>query len=130
EKQLREDKMTNVLKKESLLTINVSNYLSFKTSDDKLETIAWRTSKARELFLYLLQNEKNLVRKSTLIELLWPDFDEERALAQLYTTVYHVRKVLQRFNGHFALNNVSEGYVLTTENVIVDLQEWKDKLLL
>nr|WP_285890438.1 BTAD domain-containing putative transcriptional regulator [Halalkalibacter oceani] len=56
----------------------------------------WRTAKAQELFAFLLHHHGKYVERGTLLDLLWPDFDVDRALQQLYTTVYHIRQALQQ----------------------------------
>lgn len=92
------------------------------------EKLQWRTSKAQELFLYLFQHRWQLVHKSVLIDLLWPELDTKKALSQLYTTIYHIRNNIKKFHDHFKLQNTSEGYILQTENIIFDLEEWEKGL--
>ncbi|MEH7356121.1 response regulator [Neobacillus drentensis] len=91
----------------------------------KLETIHWRTTKAQELFLYLFQYRGQLLHKSLIVDLLWPDYEQERAYSQLYTTIYHIRKTLKRFNGHFKIENTTEGYILRIENIAFNLEVWE-----
>ena len=107
------------------LHIQVLGHLSFKSSENQYTSFNWRTLKAQELFLYLLHNKDLLVRKSILIELLWPDMDYERATSLLYTTVYYVRKNLRKFNNYLTLKNATEGYVLETNRVILDVEQWE-----
>ncbi|MFF2886379.1 response regulator [Paenibacillus sp. NPDC057967] len=95
------------------------------------ELMHWRTAKAQELFLYLLLHRKELVRKSTLIDLLWPDAEEsEKVYAQLYTTVYHVRKGLSGLGRHFELMNATDGYRLDVVDVRFDVEEWESAVSL
>src|SRR5699024_6366971 len=56
------------------LRVNVARELSFEFPKDKKELIQWRTTRSQELFLYLLHYQNKTIRKSELIELLWPDF--------------------------------------------------------
>lgn len=113
---------------EEVLAINVCNELKVKTEKGEFESIAWRTTRARELFLYLLQYHNRLVRKSTLLELLWPDFDEERAYTQLYSTVYLVRKTVESYKSHLEIKNVAEGYILKTNKIHIDIVEWERRI--
>ncbi|MFD1850653.1 response regulator [Oceanobacillus bengalensis] len=112
------------------LRINVSRELSFEFSNGKLEFIQWRTTKTQELFLYLLHHGEKTVRKSELVELLWSDFNQDRAYSQLYTAIYHLRKSLKKYSDHFIIKNVGEGYNLSTKNVLIDLLEWESKITL
>lgn len=91
--------------------------------------LRWRTTKAQELFLYFLQNRGQLVRKSAIIELLWPEYEFDKAYSLLYTTVYHIRKTLGPFQHHFQLSNATDGYVLHIENVQLDVEEWESRIL-
>ncbi|RIX50111.1 response regulator [Paenibacillus nanensis] len=87
--------------------------------------LRWRTSKAQELFLYLLHNRGHLVRKSVLAELLWPEYDPNKAYSQLYTTIYHIRKTLEPFHDRFQLTNAADGYLLQLEHIQLDAEEWE-----
>ncbi|MNZ55619.1 Transcriptional regulatory protein YpdB [compost metagenome] len=90
--------------------------------------LQWRTTKAQELFLYLLQYRGQLVRKSVLIDLLWPEYELDKVYSQLYTAVYHIRKTLQPFGDRFQITNTTEGYILSINNVYLDFEEWENKL--
>ncbi|QRG66287.1 response regulator [Brevibacillus choshinensis] len=105
--------------------IKMLQHLSIEVEDHQSSLLRWRTSSAQELFLYLLQYRGKLVRKSVIVDLLWPDADMSKAYSQLYTTVYLIRKVLQRFEPHIKLENVMDGYILNLEKAMVDVDEWE-----
>lgn len=86
--------------------------------------VRWRTTKAQELFLYLLQHRGQLVRKSVLVDLLWPEYEPGRAYSQLYTAVYHIRKTLEPYGGVMHINSATDGYVLQLANADLDVEEW------
>lgn len=119
---------SSTIEKNSPLYVNVLGQFSVESVKGKREFVAWRTKKAAELFLYLLHHRGKMVRKSFLIELLWPDLALERANSLLYTTIYYVRKTLRKYHRHLRLQNVSDGYVLETENIILDFEEWKEQI--
>lgn len=112
----------------SFLHINVCNELTFQISENTYDTLKWRTVKARELFLYLLQSSDRTVQKDELIDLLWPDLDEERAFPQLYTAIYHIRKILQPFDEYISIHNNHGGYRLGTTNVSLDVVLWESRI--
>lgn len=116
-----------VTKNQDILRVKVADHLMFEVEKDVYKPIPWRTYKTQELFLYLLQNHGNLVEKTTLMELLWEDFQLEKGYALLYTTVYNVRKALREFGDHFILHNTSDGYLLELNNVKIDLVDWEEK---
>lgn len=123
------NKVAPTIDGETNLFVKLSEDLSFKTNDiESAQTVQWRTTKAKELFLYLLQNRETITPKSKLVDLLWPDFETEKAFSQLYTAIYHIRKVLEQFGQHFSLKSVQEGYMLYTHKVSVDIVEWENKL--
>ncbi|SDM81834.1 response regulator [Sediminibacillus halophilus] len=114
--------------KDDVLRINVSRELTFELNGGTTEFISWRTAKSQELFLYLLHHENKTVRKSEIVELIWTEFGPEKAYSQLYTAIYHIRKTLKKFNDHFIIKNVGEGYNLSTQKVSIDLAEWEHKM--
>lgn len=115
---------------EESLQINLCEDLSFNLPNDSQYNVQWRTTKSKELFLYLLHNAEKINRKSELIDLLWPDFDSEKAYSQLYTAIYHVRKSLKQFGSHFSLKSMQEGYILFTNDLYIDIVEWESSLSL
>ncbi|WP_280633321.1 response regulator, partial [Paenibacillus polymyxa] len=72
----------------SLLHLQVFQHIVFTLPDQQSTVLQWRTKKTQELFLYLLQNHDQWVRKSVLIELLWPEYEEDKAYSLLYTAAY------------------------------------------
>lgn len=110
------------------LNIKVCNELTIQTPQNTYETLKWRTSRAQELFLYLLQYSDRTIQKSELVELLWPDFDEKRAFPQLYTAIYHIRKILHPFDEYIGIKNNNGGYRLRTNNISLDVVVWESRI--
>ncbi|GGG07213.1 response regulator [Paenibacillus aceti] len=106
--------------------LNVFRQVSVGTAGN-MSILQWRTSKAQELFLYLVQHREQLVRKSVLIDLLWQDHDPEKIYSQLYTTVYHIRKALEPYKDCFQIANTTDGYVLHLNRIVLDIGEWDRK---
>lgn len=109
------------------LNISVCNNLSFELNNE-LALVNWRTTKARELFCYLLLNEGKLIHKYELIDIFWQEFASEKAFPLLYTTVYQIRKALTGFNDFLTLSNQQDSYTLITNNVSIDLVKWEKKV--
>lgn len=109
------------------LQINVGEDLSFLIAND-VSIVNWRTTKAKELFLYLLHNKEKIVHKAELVELFWGEFEKEKAFSLLYTTVYHVRRSLKKFHNNLQLKNKQDGYILMTNDVLIDLVEWEKQV--
>ncbi|MCU6708641.1 response regulator [Paenibacillus sp. J5C_2022] len=95
------------------------------------ELIKWRTNKAQELFAYLFHYRNQIVRKDSLLELLWSGIEEKKASQQLYTTIYQTRRTLKEISGEeIQIQNarLTEGYKLYWGNVAADVSEWEEKL--
>ncbi|WP_010630727.1 response regulator [Sporolactobacillus vineae] len=87
--------------------------------------VKWRTSRARELYAYLLKEHGRFVSKETLIDLLWPDSDPEKANTQLYSTIYQIRKLLEKLPFHHRLVKNDIGYSLDLDGTPIDAEEWE-----
>jgi len=112
----------------SPLRVQVLRQLLLETPDGGSKPLLWRTVKAMELFLYLLQHRGLLVRKSAIIDQLWPEHETDKAFSLLYSAVYQIRKTLAEFSEHFQLVNQTEGYMLTLHNVWLDAEQWQMRL--
>lgn len=91
----------------------------------------WRTTKAQELFAYLLHNRGHMVSRENLFRLLWSGFDPERAAAQLYNTIYTIRAVLKSEGLHLTIakGGPAAGYRLDLGTVRLDADDWERSLL-
>ncbi|MNI34160.1 Transcriptional regulatory protein YehT [compost metagenome] len=117
-----------VVEEDGDLRLHVLKQVAIEMPKGQFTHLQWRTSKAQELFLFLLQHRGQLVRKSVLIDLLWPEYESDKVYSQLYTAVYHIRKTLQTYGERFQISNTTEGYILSMNNVILDIEEWEKKL--
>lgn len=105
--------------------------IRFRLSGKEPQAVKWRTSKAQELFAFMLQYREQMIDRSHLMELLWPDFDEARAAQQLYTTIYHIRQTLKNQGLDMVSiqsGNFGSGYRLTLGEVMIDSEEWEKQL--
>ncbi|MEI7026996.1 BTAD domain-containing putative transcriptional regulator [Paenibacillus sp. y28] len=65
------------------------------TGQADTDEIQWRTSKTKELMAYLIHHRGEPIDKYRIIDALWSDYDAKRAVAQLNTTAYYLRKHLE-----------------------------------
>lgn len=102
--------------------------LRFERGGESVVPVRWRTSKAQELFAFLLHNRNRFVSKDSLIEMLWPDFNLKKASTHLYTTIYQVRQCLKQAGIELAINNMSggEGYTLESGSMVIDSVQWEN----
>lgn len=126
--QLLKAQVKTIKPKQKTLHVNVGRQLMIGNALGEFEKVSWRTARARELFLFLLFNHGQFIRKSLLIEQFWPDFNSDKAYSQLYSTIYLIRKTLLKFGDHFEIKNTTEGYQFTLKDVVIDLKEWERQL--
>ncbi|WP_249930642.1 response regulator, partial [Paenibacillus polymyxa] len=125
----RDDQATSMPENQpSVLQLQVFQYVVFTLPDQQPTVIQWRTKKTQELFLYLLQNHDQWVRKSALIELLWPEYEEDKAYSLLYTAAYYIRKTIAPYHSFLEISNTNGGYILHTQNVLLDTERWESLL--
>lgn len=107
-------------------TLYINLFKEFSMSDDQQNILLrWRTTKAQQLFLFLLHHRQQTVNKTAIIELLWPDLELERAYQQLYSTIYHIRKTLAPFANYFEIKSTSEGYRLLMKQTVLDVDRFE-----
>lgn len=124
-KHRRDIKTDGNIRELAALEMNLLQQVSIFQSQQHIP-LYWRTTKVQQLFLYLVHYRGKIVSKSELIELLWRDYEPKKAYAQLYTSIYHVRKTLKSFRNYFIIRNTSEGYVMTLKNVTLDVDRFND----
>lgn len=91
--------------------------------------IKWERSKAEELFAYLLMNYSKYVHKTTIIEYLWPEYEPEKALKILQTSVYMIRKLFAGLEEYIELNYSVSKYCLIIKDVECDYIEFEKELV-
>jgi two-component system, LytTR family, response regulator len=85
----------------------------------------WKTLKAPELFAYLVHYRDKTVSKQLLIDLLWPEYDTERATTQLHTAIYQIRKIIKTAGLDLEIKYKDEGYRLIWGELKLDVEEWE-----
>lgn len=80
----------------------------------------WRTAKVRELFALFLQNRPNGIYRKNLLETLWNNLSEEKALSNLNTCNYYLRQFLKETQTDISLNYKSGYYSLDLGSVCCD----------
>jgi two-component SAPR family response regulator len=108
-----------------LLRIRTAPFLAVEARPDVFEPFPWRTAKSEELFIYFLEHHGSVIEKSAIIDLLWSEYDVEKAYSLLYTTIYNIRKQLKPYVKHMKLHNHSYGYMLELKKVEIDREKWE-----
>ncbi|MDD3140302.1 MAG: response regulator, partial [Lachnospiraceae bacterium] len=89
------------------------------------KAVKWRTSKAEELFAFMLQNLNKEVSKWKITQVLWPECETEKLNVYLHTTIYKVKKTLLATNIKFDFEFINGRYKLKLPEVYVDTEEFE-----
>jgi len=92
--------------------------------------LKWRTAKIRELFAYLLHYRNQVVNRDMLLELLWPELNEHRGIANLQTSIYRIRRLLldHGLQQDLSLELSRSGYKLSVPDAIFDTELWEQQI--
>jgi two-component SAPR family response regulator len=124
--RLRQDKITESTS-ESPIHIMCMPTLQF-VQNDTLLPVQWRTSKAKEVFCYLLHHAGKPVRKDILIEEFWGETELSKSTTQLYSTIYVIRKTLAAALPSLSLTSKDQCYQLHLGDTKIDAEEWEKQL--
>ncbi|TMV52142.1 response regulator [Paenibacillus mesophilus] len=104
--------------------------LQFQKADGQPAALRWRTAKIKELFAYMLHRRNNRVSMDSLLELLWPELDEQKGRMNLHTGIYQLRRILKEFVDEplISIRYANSGYTLETKQVRIDAEEWERQL--
>lgn len=104
--------------------IRLFDTLEFESSSGESLPVKWRTSKAKELFSYLLHNRDRVISKEALLEEFWGGHSFEKRIDQLYATIYQIRKTLRTLPLQVDLVNYQDGYLLQVRGPLLDTIEF------
>jgi two-component SAPR family response regulator len=124
--QLCQDRAPYMHKADSPPLLRCFSFLQFER--EQPIHFAWRTTKAQELFAYLIHWRQKTIKKDTLLEMLWPDTDPKKGLTQLYSAIYQIRKLLESHEIPIEVHSIDKGYMLDVQQVRLDVDEWQKSL--
>lgn len=84
------------------------------------EEVKFRTEKAQELLAYLISNRGGYVSRNKIIDSLWENFEGDRAVAHLNTTLYNVKKALLPYEIHINIIYDTGSYRMDINGVSCD----------
>lgn len=102
--------------------LKVYSFGGFQVLDNMENPLSWRTQKAKELFAYLWYKKDRPVSKDLIIENVFPDKDIEKASTLIHTTIYQIRKGLERLGYLNGIIYIDECYQLNIP-LTSDLEE-------
>lgn len=93
--------------------------------EQELDATSWRTVKTRDLLAYLAHQDKP-VSTDQILEDLWPNSELDKAFALVHTTLYYLRRLLQRFTDKEIIIHGSKRYQLRPGSVLTDQSQFKE----
>ena len=138
-KPFSKDRMNNTIKRLLKSNIMISDkeminikcmggFKVFYNSNGKENVIRFRTSKAEEMLAFLAFHQGRWLTADCIIENLWSDFDIDKALINLRTTIYYLRQALKPFGTDNIILSSKNGYSIDTQKVCCDFYELEDIL--
>ncbi|MFC3803859.1 response regulator [Cohnella sp. GCM10012308] len=110
---------------EKKLIFNCLGSIELRTSQN--EIIKWRSSKSTELFAYLIMQRGKLVSKAKMIEDVFDHMPLKNADIYLNTTIYQLRKLLDRHGLPQAIYSGNQHYVIDQTHIEVDAFLFEDQ---
>lgn len=106
------------------LFIQMFGKLTLKTGNN---LVKWNRMKSAELFAYLLENQGQWINKEKLSTLLWPDLELSKALVNLQTAMYSLRKTVGAWSGdRVRIEYAGNNYALHIMNIRIDADEFEN----
>lgn len=96
---------------------------SFQIAWSDQEPIKWRAEKNKELMAFLLHSQGRRVSKEEILDTLWPNYDPEKALVQLYNGIYYIRKTMRDYRIPKNILHIDSQYNLILHTVATDAMQ-------
>ncbi|BCJ94192.1 hypothetical protein acsn021_17610 [Anaerocolumna cellulosilytica] len=112
-------------KKSEEKRLNVTCFGGFAVSvyGDGGERISWRSPKVEELFAFLIC--KGSVSRDEIADTLWDGFAPDKALKNINSTVYYIRKALQQYGLEECMVTNHRQISINTQKMYCDLYEFE-----
>lgn len=115
---------------EYTLALRLLGTFEVRRGDQKVGDREWRTARARSLLQLLVSHRGSYVPKERILEMLWPDLDEDAADNNFRFTLSSLNKALEPHRGEGAnpyyIQRRGESYGLDPEaDVWVDVEEFE-----
>jgi two-component system LytT family response regulator len=90
------------------------------------QILKWNRQKSVELIAYLVQNTGKMIHKEELCDLLWSEIEPKKALVNLQTTIYSIRKTLSLHNcNEISIDYKNNHYIINLKNTYVDSENFE-----
>ena len=103
--------------------LRVTCFGGFRIVTESGETIQWRTPKVEELFAFLIC--RRCTSREEIADILWDGLNPDKAMRNLNTTLYYVRKALQTYGMEECVITRHRELVIDTNKLSCDLYEFE-----
>ncbi|MCS7462951.1 response regulator [Paenibacillus doosanensis] len=84
--------------------------------------LQFRTLRAQELFAFLLHQHGQWVSKELILDTVWPQYTQDKALTHLHTAVYQIRKQLKEWDAEASIKYAHDSYCLVKARLTTDVE--------
>lgn len=98
--------------------------IKLPSSRGKMGEVKLRSPKTEELFAFLIY--KRTVTREEIIDTLWPDMMQDKALKNLNSNLYYIRKALVGTNENNYIKTAGDEIRLETDDLYCDLYEFEE----
>lgn len=109
--------------KPRLLAMQCFNRFELHSEHGEKSVTKWKTYKVKELCAYLVHHDGMSVTTDTILEDVWHTTSYDKARANLYTCIHHLRRVFDDLGYPDILVQEGKGYHLQTQYLQIDLIE-------
>lgn len=105
------------------LCINCFGGFSVSVYGNSNDVISWRSPKVEELFAFLIC--KGNVSRDEIADTLWDGFAPDKAMKNINSTVYYIRRALQQYGLEDCLVTTHRQISMNTKKIYCDLYEFE-----
>ncbi|QJD87021.1 response regulator [Cohnella herbarum] len=114
-------------REDGLAMLCLLHHLSFQDARGGAMEIPWRTTKAKELFAFMIHLADKTPNKDELLDRIWPEGDLDKSVTYLHTAIYQIRQAFKTANIPLKIEYKEGRYRLDLPaNVQVDARAWEN----
>lgn len=91
--------------------------------DNEENTIKFRTSKAEEILALMISNKDKPISTDYIIELLWGEFEVEKAMVNVHTSIHYLRKAIKALGTEDFIKSSKGHYYIKYDEISCDVYE-------
>lgn len=89
-------------------------------------TIKFRTTKAEEIFALMVSNKDKPISTDYIIDLLWSEFEVEKAMVNVHTSIHYLRKAIKALGTEDFIKSSKGHYFIKSDKIKCDIYEFEN----